>query len=272
MSQAVDSTSGSELAVLTAKPRATSLRHRRRAILLLSQLATTVLLLVLWEHVPPAIEVGISTPSHVADALWTWLSTPGLRDDIPATLRVAAVGLGLAYVIAVALAIPLATVRILDDILNPILGVIACIPKLALAPVFILIFGFGSSSKVYFVAASLWFIAFQSLYTALKTVDRQIIANAKILGARTYNLTRDVYAPAMKSAVLTSLRLTAPWAVIATVVAELIASTEGVGYQISIAETNLRPDFVVAGVIMLGVIGLCIDAVLKLILGRSHLG
>jgi NitT/TauT family transport system permease protein len=140
-----------------------------------------------------------------------------------------------------------------------LLALIAALPKLALAPIFLLVFGFGTESKVYFIAACLWFIPFHSLYTSLTVVDRSLLSNTRMLGARIHHRIWHVYVPSALRAALTTARVTAAFALIAAVIAEFLASTGGIGYEIQQAQQTVQPKFAIAGILIIATIGLIID-------------
>jgi NitT/TauT family transport system permease protein len=235
---------------------------KRRLAVLLAQLATIGVILALWQTVSRALAIAVSRPGDVAHALRVWFQTPVLRGYIGVTLKETVLGLLLTFAIAIVLAVVLASIPILAELLDPFLALIAALPKLALAPVFLIVFGFGTSSKVYFIAASLWFIPFQSLYTSLTIIDESLVNNTRMLGARLHHAIWNVYIPSALGAVLTSLRVTTAFALIAAVLAELLASTSGIGFEIQQASTSLQSSFVVAGVLIIAALGLVIDRII----------
>jgi NitT/TauT family transport system permease protein len=231
----------------------------RRALILLADIATVGVILYLWQHVSERQVLSVSRPSDVWTALRTWLQTPVLRGYIPTTLKEAALGFILALTVAVVAATVLASSRALADFCAPFIAVLNAVPKIALAPAFLLVFGIGLSSKVYFIAAAIFFIPFYSLFRALTTIDPDFIDNARMLGARRRWLVWDVYAPAVIGVTVSSLRVTAAFALLGAVVSELIASQSGIGYEINAAQGSFQVQFVVAGVILVALIAFVVD-------------
>jgi sulfonate transport system permease protein len=241
---------------------------KRRLVVAFAQGATVAVLLLAWQSTGGNISSAISHPTNVWSALRTWLGTPVLRSYIWLTVKEAGIGLIVTMVIAVALASLLASVRFLAEVLAPLLALIAALPKLALAPAFLIIFGFGLQSKVYFIAASLWFIPFQSLYTSLTLVDEPLLRNIQMLGASRRERIWHVYVPSARVAVVTSLRVTAAFALIAAVISEFLASTGGLGYEIQQASSSSDASFVMTGLIIVAVLGFTIDRMLTLVQSR----
>jgi NitT/TauT family transport system permease protein len=226
--------------------------------------ATVVVVLVLWQNVDHKTEIYASKPSAVLHALRVWLTDDTLRGYIPITLEEAGLGLALGLAAAVVLALVLASSRVVLEVFSPYLAVANAIPKIALAPLFLVIFGIDMRSKVYFVAVCVFFIPFQGLIRALTTIDPMLKDNARMLGASRLALIRDVHLRAVISSMTASVRITAAFALLATIVAELVSSTEGVGFEISHAQQNSQPEFIIAGIILVGVIGVLADRILLL--------
>ena len=226
--------------------------------------ATLAVVGFLWQNVDSKTEIYASKPSEVIHALHVWFSDPTLRGYIPVTLEEA--GLGLLYGIAgaVVLASLLASSRVVLAMFQPYLAVINAIPKIACAPLFLVVFGIDLQSKVYFVAVAIFFIPFQGLIRALTTIDPVIKDNARVLGAGRMALIRDVYLRAVVGSMTATVRITAAFALLATIVAELVSSTEGIGFEISHAQQESQPNFIIAGIFIVGVIGVLADRVLLL--------
>jgi NitT/TauT family transport system permease protein len=136
------------------------------------------------------------------------------------------------------------------------------LPKIALAPLFLLLFGLGTDSKVYFIATGIFFIPFFALYSAITTVDRTFIEHAKILGASRWQIIKDVYVPAIVGSVTASLRVAVSFSLLAAVIAELVASNSGIGFEINTAEQNSEPGLLIASIIIVALLGFILDRLL----------
>lgn len=227
--------------------------------------ATIVLLLLWWQGVDARTAGFLSRPSDIIADLGNWVTSPDLRGDIGVTLAEAIVGLLAAGLAAIVLATVLNTSRLLADVAEPFIAATNSIPKLALAPLFILVFGIGFSAKVNFVVVSVFFIPFYALFFALRTVDATIRAHVRILGAGRLQLIRDLYIPAVIGSLTASMRSALAFALVTAVVAELIAATAGIGYQISSAGQNGQPARMLSGVLVIGIVGFILDRLLLLI-------
>lgn len=235
-----------------------------RAVPSLAFVATVLVVIALWQNVGKKTQVYSSKPSAIIDAFRVWFTDPTLRSYIPVTLEEAALGLVIGVAAAVVIASLFASSRVVLEMFAPYLAVANAIPKIALAPLFLVIFGIGLRSKVYFVSVAIFFIPFQGLLHSLTTIDPVIRDNARMLGASKLALIRDVYIRAIVGSMTASLRITAAFALLATIVAELISSTQGIGFEIEIAQQNSQPNFLIAGIILIGVIGFAVDRILLL--------
>jgi NitT/TauT family transport system permease protein len=184
-----------------------------------------------------------------------------LRGFIGTTLLDTLFGFILAVVIGAVLAVLLASSRLASQVMAPYLSAINGIPKIALAPLFVLVFGTGSSGKVYFIALSVFFIPFYSLFRALTAVDPTYVNHARVLGASRLSLAKDVYLPAVVGSLVAVLRVTVSFSLISAIIFELIASQGGIGYQLNLDESNVQPAQLVAGVLIVAIIAFIVDRI-----------
>ena len=240
-------------------------RSRTKLLAWAAAAGTIVVVLLLWQSVDARTATFLSRPVDVAKDLVNWATNPDLLTAIGVTLAEAIVGLIVASIAAIVLAAVLNTSRLLADVAEPFIAATNSIPKLALAPLFILVFGIGFSAKVNFVVVSVFFIPFYALFFALRTVDPTIRAHVRILGAGRLHLIRDLYIPAVIGSLTASLRSAVAFALVTAVIAELIAATAGIGYQISSAGQNGQPARMLSGVLVIGIIGFVLDRLLLLV-------
>jgi NitT/TauT family transport system permease protein len=132
-----------------------------------------------------------------------------------------------------------------------------------LAPLFILWFGLGLTSKVVMVISLVFFVVFFSTYTGIREVDRDLVSNARILGATPGHMIRHVLLPSALTWIFSSLRTSVGFALIGAVVGEYLGSHEGMGYVISYAEAMFNATGVLAGLLVLMAAVIAIDLGLK---------
>ena len=125
------------------------------------------------------------------------------------------------------------------------------IPKIALAPLFIIWFGIGIWSKVTLAATMVFFLVFYNVYSGVRTVDRDLVGLARVLGADETALSRHVYLPAAAPFILLGMRMAVPYAVIGVIVGEFTSAFKGLGLFIHQASTTYDPAGVFAGITIL---------------------
>jgi len=246
----------------------TPTRNRRRQILIrVSQVALVVTALGVWEWIGQGSKtenLTIGTPWDVAKWIGQWATGKAANgwSDLGVTLEEAGIGWVLGLVVGVVLAAGLASSRWIQRFSMPFVSAFNALPKIALAPLFILIFGENLSSKVYFVTITVFFITFYNVFGGVRSIDPVILRNVKVLGATRWWSIREVYCPAILGWVATSMRLTAAWAITAAVVAEYLGSSKGMGYVVAVGQQSDSTSEVLGGVIIVAVTALIIDRII----------
>jgi NitT/TauT family transport system permease protein len=152
----------------------------------------------------------------------------------------------------------------LANIFEPYVMAFYGIPKIALAPLFIIWFGIGIGSKVALSAIMVFFLVFYNVYTGVRSVDRELINLTLVMGANQRQLTYHVYLPAAAPFVLLGMRMAVPSSVIGVIVGEFTSSVQGLGLFIHEASSTYDPAGVFAGIVIL----LAFVVVAKFLAGR----
>ncbi|MES2103587.1 MAG: ABC transporter permease [Pseudomonadota bacterium] len=207
-----------------------------------------------------SLEIG------VGDTTWLTLSFPAeiyshLLVTLTETLLAFAIGTSLGLGIGLWLALSPLTSAILD----PYIKAANSMPRVILAPIFAMWFGLGIWSKVALAVTLVFFIVFFNVYQGVKEVSPVVLANARMLGANARQLLRDVYLPSATSWVFSSLHTSVGLAFVGAIVGEYLGSARGVGYLILQAEGTFDINTVFAGIIVLTVFALILDAAVGLI-------
>jgi NitT/TauT family transport system permease protein len=245
-------------------------RRRSTAAVWVTRLALLVLLIGGWALVsrdPVWINL-IGSPTLVADQLVAWLPDSGFWLDMGLTTLEAALGYALGVAIAILLVAVIVPVRALDRFFAPFIAMANALPKIVLAPLFILWLGFSITSKVLFVAAGIFFLIFYGVYSGVRSIDQVLLDNARVLGATRLRLVTDVYLPSIVGWLISSLRLSSAWALTGAVVSEYLGSNSGIGYRIALAQQTLDPSAVIAGIVAVAVLAVAVDRALVLIESR----
>jgi NitT/TauT family transport system permease protein len=138
--------------------------------------------------------------------------------------------------------------------LKPFVLAVYGIPRIALAPVFILWFGIALPSKVMMAAMMTFMLVFFNTYEGVRAADLELRNVARVLGATPWKLFLHVTVPNASPWIVAGLRVSIPQALVATVVAEFIASTGGIGYRIMETTSGMNTAGTMAGVVVLMVI------------------
>jgi len=217
----------------------------------------------------PYWELVVSSPSKIASEFWTWLGEADFWSDLRITLTEAGVGYFIGVISAIVVVGIIVPIPLLDRFVRPFIAVANGLPKVVLAPLFLVWFGIGLRSKVYFVAMFIFFIVFYGVYTAVKSINRDFLDNTRALGANKAQMIRHVYMPAMITWVISSLRIGIPFSILAAVFSEFLGGSEGIGVRIAHGQQLLRNAEVMAGVLVLAAVALSLDQLLIRL--ESHL-
>jgi NitT/TauT family transport system permease protein len=221
--------------------------------------------LLLWEVATRRAWVDpffVSQPTVLAGQLYDWVRSGFILRHLVVTLQETLIGFALGTLLGVAVGFAFAQWDTLARVFAPLMVALNAMPRVVLAPLFILWFGLGLLSKVVMVISLVFFVVFFSTYTGIREVDRDLVHNARILGATPRHLIRHVLLPSALTWIFASLRTSVGFALIGAVVGEYLGSHEGMGYVISYAESMFNATGVLAGLIVLMAAVIVIDVAL----------
>ncbi|MPZ55289.1 MAG: ABC transporter permease subunit [Rhizobiales bacterium] len=239
---------------------------------MLGRLAVVAAFLVMWEV---SVQLNwidrffFSSPTEIYRILQEWWRVGIILPNLGLTLSEAALGYLLGVTLGTMLGFVFAFMPRIATVFDPIMVVLNSFPRLTLAPLFIVWFGFGMTPKVVLVAAFIIFICFFNTYRGLREVDTELLDRARLWGASRWALTRHIYLPAAISWIITGLRASVGFALIGAVVGEYIGGDSGIGFLIMQGQHRLRMREVLAGLALLLVIAFFIDLALRRIEARS---
>jgi NitT/TauT family transport system permease protein len=174
----------------------------------------------------------ISSPSAIVGWLQTSIENGYvLRHTVP-TVQAAAVGYAWGAVLAVLAGFVLGRYEQAWRVAEPFLMAIQGIPKIALAPLFIIWFGIGITSKIVLVSLIVFFLVFFNVLGGVKAVSHDLRNTMRLLGASEFETMRKVILPATLPWIFVGLRVSIPNAMIGAVVGEFMAASKGLGYSI----------------------------------------
>ncbi len=251
-------------------------RYRRRAlkdrlIVMSGVVGLGAALLLFWEFGAHLIVNTryISSPSEVVAALGEQIESGDLGRHIGATMTAAGVGYLIGIAVGLSGAFLLMATKRGYDVLEPFLLAFYSIPKIALAPLFIMWFGLALTPKILLAALMVFFIVFMNTVAGVRSVDRGLIDVARVLGAGRLTLIRKILIPAAAPSIMAAIRVTFSRAMVGTILAEFIASTAGLGYMIVRAARQFDIATVFAGVVVIAALVMIVNAVIRFVESRQ---
>ncbi len=199
-----------------------------------------------------------SRPSDIAARIIQWLRTGSIWPHLIVTLEEAALAFVLGASAGVVMGFALARAPRIGALLDPYIRLVNALPRVVLAPIFLLWFGLGIWSKVALGITVVFFIVFFNTHQGVRDVDRVVVDNARMLGASEWQLVRHVLVPSAMTWVFSSLNISVGFAMIAVVVGEYLGAARGVGYLISQAEGTFDTTGVFAGMAVLSAVVLMV--------------
>ncbi len=181
------------------------------------------------------------------------------------TLRPMLVGFAMAVVVGVGLALLIAFSRVVESTLYPLIVLLQIVPKIAVAPLFIIWFGFGLIPKVLLVFLLSFFPIVVGSITAFKSVDPDILDLARSSGAKPLRIFWMVQLPHALPMLFAGFKVAAALSATAAVVAEFVASDRGLGYLLLHYNGNLNTTMTFATILVLSALGLALYGIVELI-------
>jgi NitT/TauT family transport system permease protein len=202
----------------------------------------------------------VSRPTDILRRVGTWVIGGSLWGHLAVTLQESLLGLLVGAALGISLGFALARSPMLAAVLDPYIRMLNAIPRVVLAPLFLLWFGLGIWSKVALAVTLVFFVMFFNTYQGVRDASQVLIDNVRMLGASERQLVRHVLVPSALTWIFSSLHTSLGFAVVGAVVGEYLGSTKGLGYVISQAEGTFDTTGVFAGMTVLAVVVLIVSA------------
>jgi len=224
----------------------------RRLGLIAAQLLLVAAFLLLWQFAVSDRNVAFfSRPSIVGAKLVELALDPDFHHDIVVTLTEIAIGYAIGAAIGLALGFVLGRSRLLSNLLEPFIIGLYSIPKIALAPLFIVWLGLGMPSKVAVVVLATFFLVFFNTYSGLINLNEELVRLARLMGASRLQCVARVVLPSAAHQIFIGLKTAVPYAVIGAVIGEYIGSNAGLGHFILYASQTYDAPALFSGIVAL---------------------
>lgn len=233
----------------------------------LVQITILIAAIVAWEVCSRIwdLEFWVSRPSEVWGELKEWHRDGDLVEGIQATMSAGLIGFVFGAAAGSILGLTLGWLRGLGTVLEPFVFALYTLPKIALAPLFVLWFGIGTLPKIVLAGVLVFFLVFFTTFQGAKNADRSFLEMATLMGASRLGTFGKVIVPASSVWIFTGLRIALPYSIIGAVVGEFIAATNGIGFMIKNATSMLNTAGVFAGLVVLMMLAWILTKVLTVI-------
>lgn len=250
-------------AVDIAVPRADAAPQRERSGTRLGSVVLPLVSgvggLVLWEVVVRAWKIPaylLPAPSAVIAEI---VGNGGfLLGQLGVTAIASAIGFAITLVLALAFAMVITASRTLDRMLYPWLVIWAAIPKVVMAPLFLVWFGFGLKSEVFFVVTFTFFPLVVNGVAGLRSADPELLLLARAMGASSLQTMGKIRIPNALPGIFAGIKIAVTLAPVGAVIGEFVASNAGIGHLLVVAVGNMETALAFAGVAVFALFGIAL--------------
>ena len=199
-------------------------------------------------------------PSSIVGRLWDWLSEGtaegSLWVHLWTTMEESLLGFFSGAFFGIVVGIVLGRNKMASDVVSPFIKVLNSIPRVVLAPFFVMFFGLGLGSKVALAFVMVFFVVFANAFQGVREADRAMIANAQILGASPSQVTRAVVIPSAMTWIFASLHVSFGMAIIGAIVGEYVGAKHGIGLLIEVAKGSFDTAGMFAAIVLIVIFAL----------------
>ncbi|MFF5298396.1 ABC transporter permease [Streptomyces sp. NPDC013161] len=242
--------------------------HRRRRALELTLAVTVPLTLLLWWQLAATqgwIDPRVyPSPSTILSDGWSRAAAGDLWPDVWATTRRVLGGYAIGTATGYALGLLMGSLPLIRAALEPLLDALYVVPKLALLPIFLNMFGLGEGPQIALVATTVFFFVWISTMSAVVAIPSGHRDAGQVFGATPWQMFRHVLLPASLPAVLVGARIAAGVAVLVIVASEQIAATNGLGHLIFDSRALFENDVMFVGIVCVAVLGVVFSELVRM--------
>ena len=213
---------------------------------------------IFWDN-PDRAAFFFGEPVKIFRVVWVWFTEGTIYKHLWITLVETVLAFVIGSVLGLAMGLWLGLSPSASALLDPYITALNAMPRVVLAPIFMVWFGLGIWSKVALGVTLVFFIVFFNVYQGVKEVSPVVLNNTVMLGANRRQLLRHVYLPSATSWVFSSLHVSVGMDFVGAVVGEYLGSANGVGYLIQQAEGAFDINTVFAGIVVLTAFALILD-------------
>jgi NitT/TauT family transport system permease protein len=164
----------------------------------------------------------------------------------------------------VVLGVLLGEVPFLADVIGPYIKIVNALPRIVLGSIFVMWLGLGLPSKVMLAAVLVFFVVFFNAFQGVRSVDRNLVANVRILGASRLQVVQHVVIPSAMTWIIASLHVALGFSIIGAIVGEFLGSQAGLGLVIATAQNTFDANGVFGAMLVIGVLALGAEALMAI--------
>jgi NitT/TauT family transport system permease protein len=247
------------------------IRHKR-TLVWAARAATLVLVIGSWQLLTSAKIVDPffwGQPSGIVKQLNDWVrhgtAYGSIWLQIWITMKEAVLGFAFGVAAGVVTGVVLGQIPFLADVLGPYIKVVNAVPRIVLGSLFTVALGLGSTPKVALASVLVFFVVFFNAFQGVREVDRNLLANARVLGASRSAITRHVVLPSALTWIIASLHVAFGLAIIGAIVGEFLGAQKGLGLVIATSQNNFNPDGVFGAMLIIAVLALTAEGLIGLL-------
>src|SRR5882762_2090316 len=248
---------------ISGDARRLQVRQRRERRIQFLRIAVGVGFLATWEILAQTEIIDVfffGQPTGIVNQIWKWITrgtaTGPLWEQIAVTLEETLLGFFIGVVLGVIFGVLFGRNRDLADVLGPYIKGANSMPRVVLGSIFIIWFGLGLWSKVALAVVLVFFVVFFNAFQGVREVDRNLLANARILGASPGQLNRHVILPSALSWITASLHTSFGFALVGAIVGEYLGARQGIGLMIATAQGTFNANGVYAAMLILAIVAI----------------
>lgn len=228
--------------------------------------AIPAVLLILWQIAASAGYISpmfMPSPGSILKAFWALATSENLLHHLFVSMGRAGLGFLIGGAAGLLLGLLTGLFRKAQYLLDPSIQLLRLVPHLAIAPLIILWFGFGETSKIAIIVTGSFFPLYINTFLGIRNVDNKLFEVSRILGFSPLRRMTRLILPASLPDILIGVRISLAVSWIGLVVAELIGSRSGIGFLINEAKQNSETSVIFVGIIIFAIIGKLIDSLMK---------
>lgn len=242
---------------------------KRKRDVLIGRVLLLVLFLGAWEL---AADTGVldpfffGSPVGIVQRLADWsvngTAYGSLWLQVGITLEESLLGFLVGVLSGIFFGVTLGEIPYLADVVGPYIKVVNALPRIVLGSIFVMWLGLGLPSKVLLAAVLVFFVVFFNAFQGVRSVDRNLIANMRILGASRLQLVQYVVFPSAMTWIIASLHVALGFSIIGAIVGEFLGAEKGLGLVIATAQNTFDANGVFGAMLLIGLLALGAEAIM----------